>query len=61
MSASYVLYKQVKQEGKRINLYLSVTGKWVKSTVTASVKSREEAEVLAKELGCSYRMITYRN
>jgi hypothetical protein len=61
MALSYIIYKQVKQDGKRINLYLSVTGKWVKSTATATVKCHDQAEILAKELGCSFRAIFYKN
>ena len=54
---TYLVFKY--QTGKK--LYLSVTGKWIKSTPTAQVFSQEAAKAKAAELGCFTRQHIFRD
>ena len=52
-----LIYKY--QAGKKV--YLSITGKWIKSTATAWVLPTEEAKAKALELGACTRIKSYRD
>jgi hypothetical protein len=59
---TFILYKRVKNsKGRFETLYLSTTGRWIKSSGGATALSREEATARAADLGCYARPVTFRN
>lgn len=54
---TYILYKY--QSGKPV--YLSTTGKWIKSACHAAAYSLETAQAKQAEIGCCKRVYSFRN
>lgn len=54
---TYILYKY--HSGSKV--YLSTTGKWIKTARFAAIYSKEEALLEATKLCCCYRAYMFRN
>ena len=52
---SFVVTKVIFENNKLVDVYLSTTGKWIKSKQHAGCMSREIAEKVAAENAATYR------
>jgi hypothetical protein len=59
--SSYNVIKRTKVNGKFITLYLSTTGKWIKSSGGASCYCYEKALAVADQNQANVRVVTFRD
>jgi hypothetical protein len=57
---TYIVYKREKIGGKWTNLFLSCTGRWIKSAAHAASMDRVDAELIARQQLANFRRYIFR-